>query len=411
MLKFKTKNTHLKTISSNENSIILETDQFSDGLQFCKNPKNTLVLLDLDNTVLSYRHTLGTDQWVDFDYNEFIKSDASVSDAWAGVLKYYFEFVPNIHPDDVYAVELETPQHIRDLQGKGFKVLALTSRGDILQNETVTQLEQFDIDFNQGSFKDKQKKFSFGTESVLYNGMILAGGKDKGKCLLEVLDIKKLPQTIIMYDDKLSNLQKVRSAIETLNNQELEKNPDFKLIQFIGIRYSRLDHKIQNVDKNIVELQKSYYKRVLSDSDAVTLLKAQAKKNRVLTVALQYNEATGTLNLYSYKPQLTKLLNNIIPNLSEHQVLGKVINVHGKDKQSFAYEFSKKEAPGVFKALAQHGLIEHDEYQAISPFLLKAQPAITHGYNLRSKRVVEYNMKTGEAVTDSVKLSQSSRIF
>ncbi len=411
MLKFKTKNTHLKTISSNENSIILETDQFADGLQFCKNSKNTLVLLDLDNTVLSYRHTLGTDQWVDFDYNELIKSGATISDAWDEVLKYYFELVPNIHPEDVYAVELETPQHIRNLQAKSFKVLALTSRGDILQNETVTQLEQFDIDFNQGSFKDKQKKFPFGIESVLYNGMILAGGKDKGKCLLEVLDVKQLPQTIIMYDDKLSNLQKVRSAIKTLNNQALEKKLDFKPIQFIGIRYSRLDHKIQNVDEKIVELQKSYYKRVLSDLDAGTILKAQAKKNRVLKVALQYNEATGTLDLYSYKSQLTKLLRDIVLNLADHQVLGKVINVHGKDKQSFAYKFSKAEAPGVFKALAQHGLIEHDEYQTISPFLLDSTPMITHGYNLRSKRAVGYNMKTGEALTDSVKPSQSSKIF
>tara|TARA_R110002110_G_scaffold33533_1_gene114873 strand:+ start:198736 stop:199956 length:1221 start_codon:yes stop_codon:yes gene_type:complete len=404
MLSFNARNTHLKKIASSENSLILETDQFADGLQFFSDSKSVLGLMDLDNTVLSYRHTLGTDHWFDFDFREFMEAGASGTDALKQVLPFYLEVVPKIHPDDVYAVEPETPQHIIDLHKQGFNVLALTSRGEYLQNETMEQLARFDINFNQGHFQNRQQRFPFGDESVLYNGVILAGGKDKGDCLLACLDEKSLPETVVMYDDKLSNLQKVQRAIEKLNAKKLENDSSFKPINFIGIRYSRLDHKIQNVDDKIVALQKKYFSRVLSDSDAGAIIKAQAKKDRSIHVKLEYDEIVGCLNLYSHKASLTSLLQDIIPGLEEHRIMGKVIDIHGKKKQSFGYEFTGGDAEKTFEILAQHGLIEHDDYQTISP-LLKPKPSVVNHYNLRKNRAVGYDQSTGKSITAAKSLT------
>lgn len=387
MLSFKSENTHLSKVSESAYSMILETDQFADGLQFFNVPKKVMGLMDLDNTVLSYRHTLGTDHWFDFDFREFMESGASAPDALGKILPFYLEVVPEIHPDDVYAVEPETPQHIVDLHNRGFNVLALTSRGEYLQSETLAQLERFDIDFNQGHFKNRQQRFPFGEESVLYNGVILAGGKDKGECLLQCLEgvlPEALPETIVMYDDKLSNLEKVQRAIERLNAAQLELNAHLKPIEFIGIRYSRLDHKIQNVNQDIIELQKKYFKRVLSDSDASAIIKAQAKKDRVQRVKLEYDNVLGGLTLYSHKVSLTNLLHDIVPNLAEHRIMGKVIDFHGKPKQSFAYAFSQHEAKDVFTVLAQHGLVEHSDFQTISP-LLCPKPALTPHFQLQAE--------------------------
>lgn len=257
-----TKPTTLQKLSQTSAGKIYETNCFRDGLYFLEKEKNKnkkkLALVDLDNTVLSYRHTLGTDEWFDFDFNEFIKKGSSVQQAKENTLSAYLEIVRKIHPDDIYVVEENTPEAIRTIQSQGIDTLALTSRGSYLLEVTEQQLKRFEIDFNKGSYANIECPLPPSPEGLFHLGMILTGGQHKGECLLTCLEnSNKIPEFVTMWDDKLNNLEKVRSSIEQYNaKMQIEANITNRThipIQFIGLRYSKLDSISKELNPQVVE--------------------------------------------------------------------------------------------------------------------------------------------------------------
>ncbi len=386
-----TKPSTLKEISRTENGKIFESACFRDGLYFLEKEKykgkRKLGLLDLDNTFLSYRHTLGTDQWFDLDFAEFMRKGNSAQQAKELLLPGYLDVVKKIHLDDVYVVEEDTPELVRGMQRNGIDTLVLTSRGSLLLKETVDQLKRFGMDFNVGSFKDKQKKLPLSDEGLLISGMALTGGQHKGKCLFTCLDdAKEMPEVIVMWDDKLSNLQKVRDSIEEFNTKmklECERTQKmFVPIKFVGIRYSKLDHIINNVKTDVVELQKKYFARVLSDEHAAAILKAESKKTRKLTVDIDFQPQLDTVVVSVTKPEVYKLLQNLEPAIDKKKILGQEKVIGGKLKLPWQFQFTVSEFEPLFHKLSQHGLIEPLQFDPLSLVFTKTSPLVTPMFQL-----------------------------
>lgn len=402
----------LTPISQSEYGKIFDTNRFKDGIYFIekylKQGKRVLAPFDLDNTVLSYSHTLGTDQWFDFDFREFITQGLSAAEAKDKTLPAYLQFVKRIHRDDVYVVEDDTPKQIRQLQQKGVETIALTSRGEYLLEDTLEQLSMFGLTFNQGKYKDNNQRISLDDEAIFYNGMILCAGQHKGKSLFECLDKTDMPEVVVMWDDKLSNLQKVQASIEEYNQQMLAKDKSFIPIQFVGIRYGKLDHLIQNVNPEVVRLQRQYFERILSDEHAKAILKAEAKKERQFYVDVSHEPDTHKVTLAISKPHIYDLLLKYFPDINNYRILGADKELHGKRRLTWQFQVDEDKFYDMFKKLGQHGLIANEQYEALeATFANKPDsrartvtPAFEHSkYRLRPHRASGYNSK-GHAVYD-----------
>ncbi len=375
----------LQKISESPNAKIYETASFKDGLYFLEKnklkDKRKMALFDLDNTILSYRHTLGTDQWFDFDFNDFIKQGLSTIQAKENTLSLYLDLVNKIHPDDIYAIEEDTPAAIRKLQELGIDTLLLTSRGSYLLSQTIEQLKRFQIDFNLGRFKNRVEDLPQGKESILHHGMILAGGEHKGACLFSILNTsEELPEYIVMWDDKLSNLEKVRASIEEYNAKS-GRPP----IQFVGLRYSKLDHIVKEVKAEVIDLQKRYHQRILSNEHAMAILKAETKKDRTPYVDVDYRPQEQCVILSLSKYRVYKLLQNIEPSIIKYQMIGDVKEFYGKKKLAWQFKLPIETFKPLFHQLSSHGLIANDQYDVLYPIFSEAANIITFAYSSQSK--------------------------
>lgn len=384
----------LLKISQSENSVIYQTNNFTDGLYFLsqrriKN-KNKWALFDLDNTILSYRHTLGTDQWFDFDFNAFISQGLQPHEAKAKTLQTALEIVDRTHEEDVYVVEEHTPAAIRRLQSDNIPTLILTSRGKYLREKTLSQLSRFELDFNKGLFKNREFALPATPESEFYHGMVLTDGQHKGEALIYCLEnMTQSPEYIVMWDDKKSNLDKVSSALASFNEKQKRKNKDFVPIQFIGIRYSRLDQFINNVKPDVIELQKRYFKRILSDEHALAILKSEQKKNANRYIDIDYQADHRCVVLSLYKADQYKIMLNLEPTMDQHRMTTNGIKLfNGKEKLVWQFKFTEQEFRSLFQKMSQHGLIEPGQFNVLSTIFNPQRPAITNLYHLRPRNNV-----------------------
>lgn len=393
------KSSTLQLISKSENARILESPCFKDGQYFVEKwlgkGKTVAALFDIDNTIISYRHTLGTDQWFAFDFNEFVKQGLSAQQAKDNTLNSYLAIVNKIHPEDIYVVEEDTPEIIREIQALGIDVLALTSRGSYLLEETVEQLSRFGINFNHGSYKDVNQKLSQSSEGIFYNGMILSAGQHKGECLFSCL--QKIPECIVMWDDSLLNLQRVQASIDAYNQSKLSEDKAFTPVEFVGIRYSKLDALIQNVKPEVVELQRKYNDRILSDEHAKYIINAELKKTRQHCVDIEYRGQENKVYLCVNKFKIYKILKDIMPDIEKYQILGTVKEFFGKHKLAWRFEFSSEVFKPLFHQLSQHGLIFNEQFDVLQAVFSEPKKTLTPAYHLRARRMLSCDKIEREA--------------
>jgi len=243
-----------------DSSLLAEIVEFKSISQIVSHiSPDTLVLLDIDNTVIELPQTLGTPQWFSDYYNKKRKLGMKHEEAMKSTVEIYTQ-VNEISAAKL--VEQDTGSIIKTLQNRGIAVMGLTSRDDALLKTTIRQLESVGVNFNNGVFKDFQANLTLGERSKIKQGIIFTGGKHKGECLLEFLSLANWsPKKIIFVDDQLKNVQEVEVS--------LLKTPPF--INYKGVRYSFLDDKIKNVDSKLHEVQLDYFNktnRILSDQEA-----------------------------------------------------------------------------------------------------------------------------------------------
>ncbi len=363
----------LKKLSENEAGVIVETDLFKAGLQYLEDIKrhhplaSTMALVDLDNTAITYAHTLVTDHWIDEEFKHLRAQGKSFDEIKDLIIPLYIRMVAKVHPEDTKLVEEDTPSVIKSLQASGTNTLVLTSRGSLILAETLKQLEKFNIDFNQGEYANREKVLStLGPEGLFRNGIIMTGGQDKGKGLVLALD-DKLPDFIIMWDDKLSNLEKVRAAIKDYNQRKLEENPHFTAVKFVGVRYSRLDAVVNNVNRHITQCQLQYVDRILSDEHAGYILRGEAKKTRQAYVDVQLNQQATKLIIAVHKHVAFQKLSALAPEIYATERSGKVSIIDGKPKLARVFELSTE----FYFSLRESGLIHANQIAVLDPLLDK----------------------------------------
>lgn len=243
---------------------ISESKNIRDILNHCS--FNTMLLLDLDNTVMESIQELGSDQWFVNLMDYACRISADKLEAVSLVIAIYHAVQ---HHTKTKAVEFEIVKIIKALQDIGVPVLAVSARGPQITGPTLEQLNAIGIKFSrqwgEGSFAlpvdDKE-------HVPIYNqGIIFCNGNDKGKCLKAFFDKTNFyPAHVVMADDKGKHLHVVQSIIKSFGGQ------------FVGLRYGHLDEKVAgfNMAKANVQLSQIYHLLPLDVQQAIDKLKIKS---------------------------------------------------------------------------------------------------------------------------------------
>ena len=204
------------------------------------NPERILLVLDIDNTLLSMDNPLGSDQW--FEWQRYLidhepESKYKVADSFNGLLEAQglLYNVSHMHPP-----QENLPGMIRRLQALGVRTLVLTSRGPEFRAATERELRRNGYDFaksampvrnipggnflpydsehpeKDGLTKEELDKFNLGKPRPINyeNGIMMTAGQHKGAMLLTLLnDAKDDIDAIVYDDDNIRHVANVYSAV------------------------------------------------------------------------------------------------------------------------------------------------------------------------------------------------------
>ncbi len=209
--------------------------------------QNTLVVFDIDNTLLTTNQMLGGDAWFTWQ-RELLKSGVKTPELAApdfdSLLKIQAVLysLSRMHPTDQI-----NPLVVHDLQTKGFPVIALTSRGFEHHDATMRELSQNAYEMKQTSIgpqdgyagpylpydlanpaqtglsAEEVAAYKLGNprKVMFQNGVFFGAGQHKGAMLKTLLNkVGFRPCGIVFIDDTPANTQKMwetygDSAIDT----------------------------------------------------------------------------------------------------------------------------------------------------------------------------------------------------
>ncbi len=248
----------LALVSTSLYGKIIETQHFGDITQYVK--PDTLVILDIDDTLLLPVQTLGNDCW--FLYRKQLHREAGLSSIQA-LEKAISEWEAIRHLTGVKIVEEGTEKIISEMQKQNIVIMGLTTQGLALATRTVQQLNSLGIDLTTTA-PSEDDVFFINQHGVLYRkGILFTSGTPKGDALLKLLDIIDYhPSHVVFINDKATHLADVEQPVEA------------KGIEFIGLRYAIGDERVANFRPDIADVQwkHSTFDKIISDNEAEQIL-------------------------------------------------------------------------------------------------------------------------------------------
>ncbi len=218
----------------------------------------SLVIFDIDNTLMEPSQTLGNDQWF---YHRLKQHKAAGMNAEDALEKSLAEWYAVQNVTKVRLVEPCAADLIQSLQKDNYTVMGLTTRGLGLCRTTIYQLKSLGI--NLGVTAPTHEEFHFmNCKGVLFRqGILFTAGSNKGKALAKLLHrIGKQPKNIVFINDKATHLREVEEVCEQYN------------VPFIGLRYGFLDATVAAFNPEIADIQFEAFGQILSDEEAAHLL-------------------------------------------------------------------------------------------------------------------------------------------
>lgn len=200
--------------------------------------QKTWVVFDIDNTLLSTQHTIGSHQWGDYRRDLYVQQGYPLSEA---------KRLQHIDFEDVQpAARMKLTERsvlalLRRLNAMGSPILTLTARAQHSSGITLKQMQ------------------GLGLLNVNWSGFYFSGGVAKGETLINIIAAARVkPEKIIFIDDKDYNVESVAKSLEASH------------IQFTAYRYGGVDHEVQSFDSDVADLQYEIFQRtgkILTDEE------------------------------------------------------------------------------------------------------------------------------------------------
>lgn len=244
----------------------LETDDFADAIPVTIDyverfgAEETLLVIDIDNTLLTMQGDLGSDSW--FEWQEYLleqepDSPDLVARDFVGLLEaqgLLFK-LGKMRPS-----QPDLPSLVKQIQALGVPTLVLTSRGPEFRAATERELEAAGYDFAatvietdpfpadeflpydpadlaaSGLTEQEREPYRLGEPRPVSvaRGIFMSAGQHKGAMLATVLHrAKRRPQAIVFVDDHGRHVHRVADA---MNRRGIEATV---------LHYKRLDDSVQ----------------------------------------------------------------------------------------------------------------------------------------------------------------------
>ncbi len=234
---------------------IIETAHFCDLQKHIT--KDTLVILDIDDTLLITEQMLGCDEWFMTRLAHWQETGLSKQDSLERSLA---EWEAVRHLTRMQIVENGTDSIVGAMQSDGYTVMGLSTQGLALATRTKQQLRDNNIDLSKTSPHKTDECVNVSGHTALYrSGILFTSGCPKGEALFLLLDkIGYTAKRIVFINDKATHLQDVEAVAQE------------KGVPFIGLRYSYSDAKKKAFDPKIANYQfsNSTFTHILSDQEA-----------------------------------------------------------------------------------------------------------------------------------------------
>lgn len=182
--------------------------------------QETLVILDVDNTLITAEGNLGSDQWFYYLFKVYKMAGIDEKRALVKAVDTWNRVQSSIH---VRAVEKAFPVWVNQLQADGVRTLALTARGEEISDITSKQLQSIEVRFKGRSLVDHELKISGKSleskaDALFREGILFVGeNNDKGKVLVHFLRrVGYSPKKIIFVDDKVKHVNNMEAAVKAL---------------------------------------------------------------------------------------------------------------------------------------------------------------------------------------------------
>lgn len=229
--------------------------------------QDTLVVFDLDNTIMEPKQALGSEQWFSSLIQKNMSSGMSYDEAVSDALPTYL----HVHMlSQMQAVEPQTPELIKNLQDRKIRVIGLTARSLPLVKRTHEQLQSIGVDMAKTSPMQASAEFRIDYPAHFKDGVCFSGNNNKGKALAKLLSVMRLsPKKIVFVDDKRSHVEHVSQVFENTS------------ISLIGFRYGGTDEKVRTFDPRIAEIQLRFLEQIISNEAAKAIVSAEENINPV----------------------------------------------------------------------------------------------------------------------------------
>jgi Protein of unknown function (DUF2608) len=255
--------------------------------------EHVLLVMDIDNTVMSMDTDLGSDHW--FEWQNYLlmhepTSPHLVAKTFPELLKAQGVLYDR---GKMHATQPEEPKLIGDLQKQGVAAILLTSRGPEFRESTIRELARCGYDFKASAlpvsdvpegeylpYDPKQpeksnlsaedlKNYKLGTpRPVLYtNGVFMTAGQHKGMMLMTLL--KRSPReikAIVYMDDNVRHVGAVFSAAVA------------RKIEVSSFQYTHEDTRVQRFQYSDKANMDAEWAAVKGGGKVVAVAKPQAEK-------------------------------------------------------------------------------------------------------------------------------------
>jgi hypothetical protein len=189
--------------------------------------ENVLVVLDIDNTILTSDTDLGSDIWYQWQNGELEPKPTPKQKLTTNCL--FNEAITLLY--DLGTMKLTdslVPNYIKNWQLKGITILALTSRNPSCRTATERELSSNNIDLSLSQLKTIEGNtfnlnYSWNNRELNYsNGIFMTSGLNKGEMLSHIINrTGKSYKAIVFVDDSRKNIDAVKNKYSTCNNVDL----------------------------------------------------------------------------------------------------------------------------------------------------------------------------------------------
>lgn len=242
-------------MSLQTNKKFIETDNIEDILEHLS--PDAAIFFDLDNTLIESCQHFGTVQWFEHYEKKLLEGGRSPMEAEQEMQSLWNQkLLPGMV---VRLLDNSTPDLFLELQQRGHRVLGLTARYPADASYTHSQLGRLGIQFCQ-QHDNFEIPFEFPVlfdKGIIYASML----NPKSTALLAVLkQIDYYPSSIIFIDDKMAHVHDVEQSVSALD------------INYVGVRYSKADKRVQEFDPHIAKIQMDAFPEFISDEEALKMM-------------------------------------------------------------------------------------------------------------------------------------------